>query len=393
MNSKQGSSRAANTVLIVTSIILCLMLAEVTIRFLFSRPEYSNRFLFWSSPHLILDEHGAVRYRPDETVRKISMYGNSIEYDLVYQTNNMGLIDTVDYVVSRGTNAVGHHIALVGDSITAGSGASAWVPVLREQLQSELNGVELYNLGVSGAGIEHFSKLLKSVSSDIQFTDIIIIAISNDFQRPMWRPLTTSSEVRFCPFEESDEVCRKRLPVARVVDFDMTAAQVTALAGDLLNQRAERDAIAERSDVFSFTALMRKSRLFDLGFTLYHDMPLFAAGERQQRVNPALKRFVINKNIQMLAEIRDQFPAANISLIHLPERHEVLSESYDRDIREHVEGMGVVYFPALQQCSWEGDMYHLYDLHPNEKGYEAITRCVKNYLYPLIKESLEVQGG
>lgn len=393
MNRKVGSSGTANTILIVASVVVCLILAEITIRFLFSRPEYSNRFLFWSSPHLVLDEHGAVRYLPDEMVRKISMYSNKIEYDLVYQTNNMGLIDTVDYEVSQGSDAVGHHIALVGDSITAGSGASAWVPVLREQIQSETNDVELYNLGVSGAGIEHFSKLLKSVSSDIQFTDIIIIAISNDFQRPMWRPLTTSSEIRFCPFEESDEVCRKRLPVARVIDFDITSEQVIALADELINQRAEQAAAAESNDAVSFTGLMRNSRLFDLGYTLYHDMPLFAAGERTQRVNPALKRFVVNKNIQMLTDIREQFPEANIHLVHLPERHEVLSENYDRDIREHVEGQRVVYFPALQQCSWAGDMYHLYDLHPNEKGYEAITRCVKDYLSPLIMKSTSVQGG
>ena len=234
---------------------------------------------------------------------------------------------------------------------------------------------------------------MKSISSDIQFTDIIIIAISNDFQRPMWRPLTTSSEIRFCPFEESDEVCRKRLPIARVVDFDMAAEQVTALADKLINLRAERDAAAENNGTFSFVDLMRHSRLFDLAFTLYYDLPLFAAGERTQRINPALKRFVVNKNIQILGDIREQFPAANIHLIHLPERHEVMSEGYDRNMREYVEGQGVVYFSALQQCNWAGDMYHLYDLHPNEKGYESITQCVKDYLSLLIMGAPSGQGG
>jgi len=387
MNSKKGSYRAKNTVLVATSVVLSLILAETAIRLLFSKPEYSNRFLFWSSPHLVLDEHGAVRYLANETVRKISMYGTEIEYDLTYQTNNMGLVDTVDYDVSTDGRGADRHIALVGDSITAGSGGTGWIPVLRKQIDSAYRGIELYNLGVSGAGVEHFYKLLNSVAHDIQFTDIIIIAISNDFQRPMWRPLTTTSEIRFCPFEESDEVCRKRLPVARVVDFDITEAHVTQLADRLIKKRAERDGAEKSDDAFAFGGLMRHSRLFDLVYNLYHDLPLFAAGERKQRVSPALKRFVVSKNIRMLGKIRDQFPAANIHLIQLPERHEVLSGRYDRDMRGQVEQLGVAFFPALERCSWSEDMYHLYDLHPNDKGYESITTCVKEYLSGLFLDS------
>jgi lysophospholipase L1-like esterase len=380
MKKKEGSLLAANTVLILATLILCLILSEIAIRLLFSRPEYTNRFLFWSSPHLVLDEHGAVRYLADETVRKISMYGNKIEYDFVYHTNNMGLVDTIDYEVSRAGHEADYRIALVGDSITAGSGGRGWIPVLREEIDAEYNGVELYNLGVSGAGIEHFYKLLKSVSSAIQFTDIVLIAISNDFQRPMWRPLTTPTEVRFCPFEESDEVCRKRLPVARVVDVDITAAQLVELSDKLITERAERDATEKSNEAFTLTGLMRNSRLFDLAYSIYHEMPLFSAGERNQRVSPALKHFVINNNIEKLREIRRQFPATNIYLIQLPERHEVLAGRYDRDIREQVEQMGVAFFPALHQCSWSVDMYHPHDLHPNNKGYENITQCVKGFL-------------
>jgi lysophospholipase L1-like esterase len=367
--------------------VLCLILAEIAIRFLFSKPEYSNRFLFWSSPHLVLDERGAVRYLPDETVRKISVFGNEIEYDQTYRTNNMGLLDTVDYEVIRDPAVTGYRIALVGDSITAGSGAPAWVPVLREQIQSEFSDVRLYNLGVSGAGIQHFYSLLESVSSDIHFTHILIIAISNDFQRPMWRPLTTSTEIRFCPFDETDGVCRKRLPVATVVDIDITRAQVAALADELIRQRAERDAAEKNSDAYTLTGLMRHSRLFDLGYTLYHDMPLFAAGERTQRVSPALKRLVVNKNIRMLGDIRDRFPDADIHLIHLPERHEVVSGRYDREIRGQLEPLGLAYFPALQQCSWSEDMYHVHDLHPNALGYRAITACIGKYLSGLLAQA------
>jgi len=394
MNNRKRSTRIANIILIIASFVFCLILAEIAIRVLFSKPEYSNRFLFWSSPHLILDKNGAVRYLPDDTVRKISVYGKKIEYDLIYHTNNMGFIDTVNYKSPLDINKTDRHFALVGDSITAGSGASAWVPILREQMQSTYNSVEFYNLGISGAGIEQFYKLLKSVSHDIEFTDIIIIAISNDFQRPMWRPLTTSSEIRFCPFEESDEVCSKRIPVARVVDFDITEEKVHELVENIISMRIELEAAENiNDDSTPFTWLVRNSRLLDLSYSLYHGLPLFAAGERKQRVSAALKRIVVNKNIQVLEKIRDQFPAINIHFLHLPERHEVSSGSYDREIREHIEQLEIKYFPTLQQCNWSEDMFHLYDLHPNDKGYENITRCVKDYISHSIMEPSSGRGG
>lgn len=382
MNNHPKSGRRANIILLAVSIIICLLLAEMAIRILFSRSEYNSRFLFWSSPHFVLDEQGAVRYFPNEDVREIAVYDRSIEYDTRYHTNNMGLIDTVDYAEAIDDDEKNTHIALVGDSLAAGSGATPWIPVLREEVQAENPAVHLYNLGVAGAGIEHFYQLLKSIAHHIHFTDIVILAISNDFQRPFWRPLTSPTEIRFCPFQEGDEVCSKRLPVARVVDFGVNEAQVTALVTDVVNKRAERDAARNVQGIIpKITGWMRKSRLFDLVYSLYNDLPLFAAGEQAQRVSGALKRIVEKESLQMLAKVRDQFPDANIYFVHLPEKQEVQSNRYDLEIREAVEALGMDYFPALQQCSWTMGMFYLHDPHPNERGYKNITRCVRDYLY------------
>ncbi len=382
MNSHQGSSRRANIILLIVSIIICLILAEMAIRILFSTPEYNNRFLFWSSPHFLLDELGAVRYYPNEKVREIAVYDQSIEYDVRYHTNNMGLIDTVDYPESMDGNEKGRYIALVGDSLAAGSGATPWIPVLREQVQAEHPSVHLYNLGVAGAGIEHFYRLLKSISHHIHFTDIVILAISNDFQRPFWRPLTSPTEIRFCPFQESDEVCSKRLPVARVIDFDVSEAQINALVAEVVAKRAERDAAEGVQGIIpKATGWLRKSRLFDLGYSLYHDIPLFAAGEQAQRVSAVLKRIVEKENFRMLEKIRDQYPDTNIYFVHLPEKQEVDSNRYELELREEVEALGIKYFPALQQCDWSREMFYRRDPHPNELGYKNITTCVKDYLY------------
>ena len=60
------------------------------------------------------------------------MWGDKIEYDVTYQTNNLGFIDTKDYLNEAipGKN----YYAFIGDSFTAGTHAGfPWVPELREK--------------------------------------------------------------------------------------------------------------------------------------------------------------------------------------------------------------------------------------------------------------------
>jgi len=131
------------------------------------------------------------------------VYDGSIEYDVRYHTNNLGFIDDRDYPDPTATPPTSQQYAVVGNSFTAGiHGGKPWVPALRADLTAALGQTEVYNLGVEGTGMQHFADLLVSFARDRPFTHVVIVAISNDFQRPRWRPEMAPDGLHFCPADE-----------------------------------------------------------------------------------------------------------------------------------------------------------------------------------------------
>jgi hypothetical protein len=106
-----------------------------------------------------------------------------------FRTNDLGFIDHEDYLVPGQSRADAPRYAFVGDSFTAGfHGGTPWVPALRDRARKTNPDLQIYNLGVSGTGFDHFGRLLKSFATDVDFSEIVILAISDDFERPFWPP-------------------------------------------------------------------------------------------------------------------------------------------------------------------------------------------------------------
>lgn len=385
-DSRSGtSSLRGNLLLLLVTTLICLAIAEMAVRFLYSTPEFSDRFLLWSSPHYRLDNNGAVRYLPNESVREITVYYGEIEYDIRYSTNDMGLIDHRNYASESKADPYTRRIAFVGDSLTAGQGAEPpWVPQLRDRVQTTDPGVWIYNLGVSGAGVQHFRKLLQSLGQAIDFDEIVLLAISNDFYRPFWWPLTRPGTIRFCLEDETRETCAKRTPIATVIDANASEEDILARVENLRRQRTQEAQAGDRiAESGTLSGLLGQSRLFMLLYDIAQDNPLFAVGEKDQRVSRALKDFVKRENFQALEGIRADFPDIPIRLVHLPERHEVQSGRYDlEDLGNLATSLDIEYFPALNRCEWSASMYHPNDPHPNERGYATLSACIEAYLFP-----------
>ena len=346
--------------LLLASTTLSFVAAEGVARLVSPFPEKHETHWMLSSPTFRADAHGAVRYVPNQTIRSVILRDDAIVYDVRFRTNDLGFIDHEDYLAPSERGANGPRYAFVGDSFTAGfHGGTPWVPALRDRARETNPDLEIYNLGVSGTGFEHFVRLLESAGAEVDFSEIVILAISYDFWRPYWTPLATDDALRFCGTDEPPAYCLAAVrPVARIFDEELNQSEMLALAA----KQAEGQVSAPRKPR---DRLLEHSRLAALLFEQYRRFKL---------------RLSRHESLNRLAGLRDAFPDKKIRFIHLPSMRGLTRGGYDLHLEDEIAELGIQYFPALTACSWPEGMFFAGDGHPNAVGYEAIARCVSNHL-------------
>lgn len=354
---KTFETLAANIGLLLISMIICFVVGELGVRYLDIIP--SSGALMFSSEALQLDANGAVRYLPNKDIRTVTVYKGEIEYDVDFHTNNFGFVDYKDYEME--TDPDKRYYAFVGDSFTAGfHGGEPWVPNLYKDIKD--NGIEIYNLGVSGTGLEHFYRLLQSVRAQLRITHIVILAITDDLLRGFWYPLTNTSDIRFCREDERETECSEHPAKAKVIPPESTHEDILRIADDMASERM--------NSPITIRTFLKQSEL------------LVFIGRAVRKFMDKYDYEYIETSLKSLRNIRFKFPLAEIHLIHLPQKQEVTKGNYFVEhIGKSISEMGILYFPALKECEWSERMFYTQDGHPNSLGYENITECVSSYLF------------
>jgi len=351
---------AALAGLLLVSTMLSLLLAEGLARVLSPFPDAHDKLWMLGSPTFQTDDGGAVRYLPNQTVRSVMLQDGEIVYDVRFDTNDLGFLDHEDYSSDGERPADARRMVFVGDSYTAGfHGGTPWVPALRDEARRADPDLAIYNLGVSGSGFEQFSRLVHSASAQLDFSEIVILAISDDFWRGSWTPLATDDALRFCGADKPRPVCLASVPpVARIFDPALHQTQLPALAARLRDGEQKRPPrLRDRvTDTSRLAALLHQQ---------YRRLKL---------------RLLTSKSLVNLADLRKSFPDKTIRFIHLPSMRELARGDYDLCLRDDIAEMGIEYFPAMTACDWPERMFIPEDGHPNAVGYAAISRCVANYL-------------
>ena len=204
-------------VLVSISVLISLIIAELILRKTeIGHYSVNDRVLFFTNPSFVIGEDREVKYTPDSRIRSVAIYGNIVDYDVTYNTNNMGFIDDISYSKTKSSIK---DIVFVGDSFTAGSGSNnPWVGQVRKLLG--LSSVELYNLGVGGTGIYHFYNLLKSFEGIIPFEEVNIMVISNDFFRGFWHPYVEGDGMWFCRSAPKGNCPNSKYPIIYLADHN-----------------------------------------------------------------------------------------------------------------------------------------------------------------------------
>lgn len=331
-----------------------LGLAECALRIAMPELGQPDDRLLLTTEAPIRDDLGAIRHAPHRSVRSVLMYGDEFEIDTTFPTNDLGLVDHRDYLPAATTSP---RYAIVGDSYAAGvEGGRPWVPAVRDRL-----GIHAYALGMGATGVLGFERMLQSISRWLSFTDVVFVAISDDFHRALWRPLTRGDEIRLCADAESDAACAEHPPTAYLMRADSSDADLVAQARLIQAERASR-----RGFVRSW---LRKSRFLTL-----------LRNTAETQFPESGRRILFDESLAALARVRSAHPDARIRFVHVPDRYETERGRYDLDLAQALAGTGIEYLPVLGSCPWSTERYFARDNHPDAAGYEALARCVAGLL-------------
>ena len=348
--------------LLLITLVACVPLLEIAVRIADPPLLHVGETVLLLSAVPQRDGQGGIRFEPNIAVREVVVAGDKIEYDVRFRTNNRGRVDHRDYV-DRDTDE--RVYAVVGDSYAMGvEGGEPWLPKLRDE-----TGLELYNFGMGAVGVAEFSRILGQEGADLWFSDIVVIAISDDFTRPLFDLEVVGKDVWFCVQGQSNEQCRARPAIVHLVDFDIDEPGLLARA-----RAARASSAASDGGGGIVLRLLKYSKL--LVFLKRLTKPPVYSGSLQTELG--------EQNLQALAGLRGAFPDRRLWFIHVPDKFETGRRRYDINLGETVTSYGFEYLPALERCEFTPDLFYEHDNHLNREGYQLLSECVRELLgFPL----------
>jgi len=362
-----------NTLVFLISLAISVAALDLLIRVMFDDfSGQADRVLFYTSPSFVVGAEGGVRYQPNSKIRMVALYGSKIDYDVTHVANNFGLLDSRDYKNPDGVK----NVAFVGDSFTASSGGSfQWVAALNNKMKAD--SYDFYNLGVAGTGFEHFEKLLGAVSKRVYFSEVNIVVISHDFFRSYWYPKVTDEGVRLCFFGVTSNVCRDNNNVVmHRITQEQNHEQILDKASEIyLAKNGDKPWYSE-SPVLELSCRFAQRYLFGDGLESGLCKDFRSLSLRKDEEN---ERFY--DSMQVLDAMAVEHPRAKLRLVHIPEKAEVSENRYSIDIQNHLKEKSIEYVPLLDLCNWDVSMFHEYDAHPNDKGYQNLVDCISKSIY------------
>jgi hypothetical protein len=353
-----------NGALACIAVLAAWALTEAAARALLGPPPFpAERVAVFSRPSWRHDAAGALRYAPRSTIRTLAVYGDRVEYDVTFRTNNLGFVDDRNYYIYDALDK--RRIAFVGDSFTAGfHGGTPWVPRLREQVQHANPRVEIYNLGVGAAGLPNFVDLVRSADRELDFDEIVVLFITHDLYRPRVRVIEHDRRIHLCGAEESRKTCRARESWLLVMD----------------DPEADRDAIFARirasgqaQDPDSLAVWLQRNTYLGYGLSVRGALEASFEAGRQSYAERSWSR-------DELSRLREDFPEAPITFLQIPEKAEVARGEYFVDSVSAIRQAGFDYVSLLEVCDLVLDDYHRIDGHPHQEGYAKISECVAEAL-------------
>jgi lysophospholipase L1-like esterase len=340
------SKTLINLSLVLGSILFGVGLIEVFGNLLLGAKKDELKLLyFYTQNSLVTDDDGARRFSPNTAVRTVAVVANRVEYDTSFKTNNLGMIQKMNITPSQKVPGV----AFLGDSFTQGVGAYPWFYRMEEQFNRKFgqNKINLFNLGIVGAGVLNFQKNLDALKKEgFKVSKVVIVLISDDLTREYNRTKPGKDGIHSCNAKECSSV---------PVYWSISGGE----SPEALIKRAKE--------------LRQQGSIFENSFIKYLIDKILIISRKNDSTD------IINQSLGAIRKISDQYGSQNVAIIHLPMKGEVSRNQYSAYTATFFEEMSklkLFYFDGLKQCRLQTQDFHKLDAHPNQDGYDKIAQCI-----------------
>jgi hypothetical protein len=217
----------------------------------------------------------------------------------------------------------------------------------------------------SGTGFQQWLKLGEYLSSkSIDVSKVIVLFISDDYQRPVWNVpspvFKCTSSPSLCQVEQS---YLYRLPPPG--EMGSWIAKV----------RDARGPVKPRLSLSASTLFPASSSVY-----VYFKQPI--THERAQRGSRAA-----------ISELVNRYGRENVAFLHLPQKNEIAGGPNDLGLaaRHAIEAAGGTLFDGFKLCRMTPSDYFLNDDHPNAQGYLKIATCAAEVATSLASERAQAE--
>lgn len=322
---------------------------------------WDYRYLFLSNNSSRDIEKGLWHYEPNKEIRSIASYAFSksiswIEYDCRFMTNSLGLVDTnyskqkiVDWLV-------------IGDSFTEGQGGCPWL-TKKNLVDNNINKIVI-NGGLQGAGIEQMEKVETYISKSTKAKNLVVIAISNDFKRPLPKDFWWSN--------------RECLDNFKCTQYDYWwPVKSESSEEEILNTVKQRRKLRGNLKKDEIKALLYH---YSFSYRVYKTLESAIKSKISAEAN--IKELEENKknlpifqdNFNALIRLRKKYP--NLKIIMVPQRDEVTILGSKNHDSKYVEIFLKENNFEYSWCKLSGNDFMKIDGHPNNKGYKKLMTCL-----------------
>ena len=358
---KNFYKKIAGFALLCASISIPVAITDVYLK-LSKLPSNNSRLMTLSGGKLFSSMQTDLRrYEANRRYRSVGVYGNKIDFDYYFDTDEYGYREVYD--CKRKTNK---KLVITGDSFTEAQGAdTSWTYTVQKDFCDI--GYDSVMLGMNGYSIidmEHSSAFAKN---SLGATKLIVGIIPSDLYRNKTR-LFATEECSAMYVSGKKVPCGKSHATWWHVPMEMSDEDIKSFA-------------SKRYDVGLIRAIKNLVKPYVGGLYVQ-----YFANDGVSEEDKSKSR--LNASLASMKAMISDYSAHNIMLVIIGRKHDYgLKQADEKSMNklnndlENFKGEmpgDLIIFDARRKCNMTAKDFHDIDNHPSTKGQISLGNCVRN---------------